>query len=244
MRKARIGAVTLIMVLAMAACSLPGTATEAPPQMQTAAALTVQAVLEGTPLATLAPQASPTSGLPPTTAPSATSAAESAKLTVEDVTNCRSGPGSGYDRITQIQANQQVPIVGSYPSYWLVQSEAGVCWIAMEFSTPAGDIARVPTVTAPATPGAGAPKAPSIQRYDFSCTGGGRAELSIRWTDKSANEVGYRIYMNGEVLIELPADSTQYSGSVLLPNGQNAAFNIEAFNETGMASSSVFTISC
>ena len=241
-----------LLALTAAACVLPATATPpAPPQMQTAAALTVQAVLSNTPLPTAtrgpqntAPAVTITSPTGTTPRASSTSASGEAKLTVEDMTNCRSGPGTGYTRITQIPGGKEVSIVGSYPGYWLVQSDAGVCWIAMEFSTPSGDIARVPTVTQPATPAAGPPTAPSLARYDYFCNGQGQIELSLRWTDKSSNESGFRVYINGKGFAELPADTTEYSLSFDRNGASSATFNIEAFNQGGQASTSVVTITC
>jgi hypothetical protein len=125
-----------------------------------------------------------------------------------------------------------------------VQSDAGVCWITMEFSTPSGDIARVPTVTQPATPAAGPPTAPSLARYDYFCNGQGQLELSLRWTDKSSNESGFRIYINGKGFAELPADTSQYSLSFDRNGADSATFNIAAFNQAGEASTSVVTITC
>lgn len=227
------------------ACTIALTPTQAPPpQMQTAAALTVDAVLSNTPQATPPP---PQQTLAPTltlAAASSTPSAGPAQLTVEDVTNCRSGPGTNYERIAQIPGGMKVNIVGSYPGYWLVQSDSGICWITMEFSTPTGDLARVPTVTQPSTPSAGAPKPPSLARYDYICNGQDQIELSLRWTDKSSNESGFRIYINGKVFVELPADSSQYSLTFDRAGAPGGTFNIEAFNSVGTASTSVVTISC
>ncbi|HEY6072640.1 MAG TPA: SH3 domain-containing protein, partial [Anaerolineales bacterium] len=187
-----------VLLGSMTACGVPGTTTvEPPPQMQTAAAMTIDAILTGTPLATptvAAPLGTPTAII---ILPSSTPALGDARLTVQDVTNCRSGPGADYERVTQVGAGQQLKIIGSYPAFWLVETDAGSCWIAMEFSTPTGDVARVPTVTQPSTPSTGAPKAPSLARYDYVCNFQDQVELSLRWTDKSSNEAGYRIYING-----------------------------------------------
>lgn len=240
----RILTVVMLLVLA-AACSLPGSPTPAPPpQMQTAAALTVQAVLSSTPQIAATQPLQATAGPTATLPPSSTPPAGQAKLTVEDVTNCRGGPGTDYERIAQIAAGQEVNIVGSYPGYYLVQSQEGICWITMEFSTPSGDLARVPTVTQPSTPSAGAPKAPGLARYDYFCTGTSQIELSLRWTDKSANESGYRVYINGKVFAELPADTSQYSLTFDRAGSSSATFNIEAYNPVGSASTSVVTITC
>lgn len=244
--------ITLLAAFALmgaSACSLSASTQAPPPQMQTAAALTVEVVLSSTPQNT--PQNAPQNTPPPPTAmstmtsgPTSTTSPGPAQLTVEDVTNCRSGPGTGYERIAQIPGGMKVNIVGTYPGYWLIQSDSGICWITMEFSTPTGDLARVPTVTQPATPPAGSLKAPSLARYDYFCNGQDQIELSLRWTDKSSNESGYRIYINGKAFTELPADTSQYSLTFAREGSQNATFSIEAFNSVGTASTSVVTISC
>ncbi len=238
---------TVLVLAGMTACTMPASSTAAPPpQMQTAAALTVEVVLSSTPQL---PEATPTRSqptAPPVTviAASSTPSLGQAQLTVEDVTNCRSGPGTDYARVAQIPGGMKVNIVGSYPGYWLVQSDSGICWITMEFSTPTGDIARVPTVTQPATPSAGAPKAPGIERYDYFCNGQNQVELSLRWSDKSANESGYRVYINGKVFTELPADTSQYSLTFDRGTSSSYTFNIEAYNPVGTASTSVVSFSC
>ena len=243
MKKSLVFCITGMLVAALAACNMPSSATPAaPPQMQTAAAETIQAVISATPLPTQPPQHTATVQIIQPTKTLVVK--EQPKLAVEDVTNCRSGPGTGFELVTQIAAGQQVRIVGSYPSYYLVQTESGTCWVAMEFATPSGDMALVPTVTAPPTSQASSLRPPVIDRWTYSCTGTGRVELTIAWTDRSTSEAGYRIYMNGEVLTELPADSNQFANSVLLPAGLNASVYIEAFNSSGAVSSSTFSFSC
>jgi len=240
----------IVLAIVLSGCGPGSSPTQTPAEMSTAAALTVQAILNTTPLAspeaqtqvpqTSVPQASPT----PQILPSVTPTLEAPKLTVEDVTNCRKGPGSDYERVTQIAAGQQVSILGSFPGYWLVQTGEGLCWIAAEFSTPTGNLTAVPTVNAPTAQSAGKPDAPVLQEWKYSCTGDGRADLLIRWTDKADNEAGYRVYMNGEVLSELPANSNKLETSILLPAGLNASIYVEAYNPSGAASFAPFTFSC
>jgi hypothetical protein len=238
-----------LLVASLVACNMPASATPpAPPQMQTSAAQTIQAVLEGTPLSTplasQVPQYTATPQIIQATISPTLVVKEQPKLTVEDVTNCRSGPGTGYDRIAQIAAGQQVRIVGSYPGYYLVQTEQGTCWVAMEFATPSGDMAGIPTVTAPPTVQGSTLRPPVIDRWTYACTGNGRADLTVQWTDRSTSESGYRIYMNGQVLVELPADSNSFSSSVLISAGGTANIYIEAFSTSGSATSSTFNFSC
>jgi hypothetical protein len=262
MKNLSAGTSILLAAALLAGCSVsvaPDQTAVPPPEMQTAAALTVQAILSATPLPSPEEQTSVPLGsaVPPggtstpvivtatTTASTGTATAsqQAPKLTVEDVTNCRSGPGLNYERVAQVVAGQQVSILGSFPGYWLVQVDSGLCWVAMEFSTPSGNIAGVPTVTQPATPLAGEPDAPGLQEWTYACTGG-EAEVTIQWSDRANDETGYRVYLDGKVLAELAANSTQYSTRIPIQVGHTNSIYVEAFNEAGAASFAPFAFSC
>jgi hypothetical protein len=126
-----------------------------------------------------------------------------------------------------------------------VNSPAGECWIAVEFSTPGGNYQAVPIVTAPSTPEGGVPAAPTFKKdgWTFYCYGPGKADIALSWNDKANNETGYRIIRNGEIVSELPADSTHYAETIDLSSGQSVTYEIEAYNEIGSAKLST-TITC
>jgi hypothetical protein len=172
-----------------------------------------------------------------------------ATLTVTENTNCRSGPGTNYEKVTVIPAGASVEIVARYSSgyYWIVKAPdgSGECWVLGELGTTSGNVNTLPDVTPEAGQDTGAPQKPSIQKYDFFCNNvPGQADVVIRWSDKADNESGYRVYRNGSVVAELPPDSTRYTETITLLAGQSAGYYIEAFNQFGSASSSVITISC
>ena len=222
-------------------CSLPG---NAPSQsdMMTAAALTVQAAIATKPLP------SQIAATNPPDIPQATST-ESAPpfISVSEVTNCRGGPSQDYERVTQIQPGHSVEIVGYFPpSYWVVNSPAGNCWISAEFVTPSGSFQAVPTVTAPPTPNGGAPKAPSFPQngWSYVCPRFGQIDVTFNWNDNADNETGYRIYRNDEVIEELPANSRTFSESVAVQPGQSLTYRIEAYNLLGKASAPAVIIQC
>jgi uncharacterized protein YraI len=223
-----------ILVCFVSACNLPA-AEGTDPQIATAAALTVQAALSATP---------PTS---PVTGASSTSPAFSQPLiTVDDVTNCRTGPGTNYERVVQIAAGQQVEIVGVYPpGYWIVSTNAGICWVSAEFATPMGSVQAVPTVTAPPTPEGNVPAGVSFQQWDIFCNfQTGQADISIRWSDKGDDEAGYRVIRNGTVIAEFPPNTTQYSETIALLSGQSVSYRVESFNEVGTSSSATLPLAC
>ncbi len=204
--------------------------------VSTSAALTVQAAINANPLASA-------------TAPAGvnvTAAFSEPHISVGDVTNCRSGPGTNYERITQITPGEQVKVIGSFNgNYWVVSSAAGVCWVSAEFATPVGSVDVVPTVTAPATPVGNAPDGVSLQKWEILCNyQTDKADVILIWSDKTNDEIGYRILRNDGVVAELPANTTQYNETITLLSGQSVAYRVEVFNSIGTASSSTIPLYC
>ncbi len=236
----RILFLALITAIAISSCNLP--ATGAPdPQVATAAALTVQAAIESS--SSTQVLASPTSGN--AVAITETPTYSKPMISVGDVTNCRTGPGVNYERVTQILPEKPVEIIGFYsPNYWIVSTSAGNCWVSGEFTTPTGSYAAVPTVTAPPTPKGGTPDNVSLQKWDISCNYvTNEADVTIRWADKDG-ETGYRVIRNDTLVAELAANSTEFREKISLISGQSVAYSVVAYNGAGAASSSTITLSC
>jgi hypothetical protein len=235
--------------LILSACNFPEDSAASQELMMTAAALTVESALK-TPLAT------PTLASTPSVVTGETQSASSftstpssgqAMASVGDVTNCRSGPGTNYERITQILPAEQLPIVGFFPpNYWIVNSKLGQCWLSGEFATPSGNFAAVPTVTAPPTPQGNKPEAPTFPNngWTYLCYGPGQADIVLNWNDKANNETGYRVLRNGEIAAELPANSTNFSETIALNSGQSVSYQIQAYNLIGESISSTAKITC
>lgn len=237
----RIFVLFFITSLFVSSCNLPNSnSPQSAEAIQTSAALTIEAALK-------TPLASPTtaSATNNTQATSDTSSSGQPFASFEDVTNCRTGPGVNYERITQITPEDSVQIIGFYPpNYWVVTTSAGACWVAGEFVTPSGNISAVPTVTAPPTPQTGAPENISLQQWNVSCNyASNQAEIYIRWTDKD-NESGYRVFRNNELAAELPANSAEFTETITLLAGQSVGYYIVAFNAVGDTNSKTITLSC
>jgi hypothetical protein len=229
----------LVMALAiiLSACNLPAS-DEPAPEVATAAALTVEAALNTTPLA------SPTAAQENA---EATPTFEQPMAGVDDVINCRTGPGVNYQRVTQLQPGETTEIIGFFPpNYWVVNTDAGPCWVAGEFVTPSGSTSAVPTVTAPPTPQGGTPAEPTFTNngWNYFCNANGQAEITLNWNDKAMNEAGYRVIRNGEPVAELPENSTTFSETINLTSGQSVSYQIQAFNEAGQSTSNVATMTC
>jgi len=239
----RILALSLALGAFLSACNMP-TSGAADPEVATAAALTVQAALEAT-----TPLASPTVNLqPPTVVLTAASTPTFSQpmASVQDVTNCRKGPGTSYEKVTQLMPLEAVKIVGFFPpNYWVVSTKDGDCWLSGEFVTPSGSFSAVPTVTAPSTPQGGAPDAATFPKngWTFYCYGG-QADIALSWNDNATNESGYRILRNSEVIADLPSNTTYYEETIALLSGQNVGYQIQAYNLAGEANSSTASITC
>jgi hypothetical protein len=231
-----LGSIFAISTL-ISSCNLPIGNNAPDSAVATAAAMTVQAALD-------AGAASPSLTNTPASA-EATPTFSDPFITVEDVTNCRTGPGVNFERVTQLLPNEQVKVIGVYPpGYWIVSSQAGTCWVSAEFATPIGSVNVVPTLTAPPTPTGNAPERVRMQKWDIFCNWQtGLADVTIKWSDVDG-ETGYRIVRNDVVIAELPANTTQYSESINLLSGQSVGYSVIAFNAIGTTSSSTIPLSC
>ncbi len=238
----RITFVGFVFILLLLACNLPASG-EPAPQLATAAALTVEAALDTA--GNVTPLASPTLSTP--LSEGATTPLASQPLAgMDDVVNCRTGPGVNYERVTQLQPGESAPIIGFFPpNYWIVSTHEGPCWVSGEFVTPLGDFAAAPTVTAPPTPQGGAPAKPTFTQngWSYFCAND-RAEITLNWNDKATNESGYRVIRNGERVAELPPNSTTYAETISLLSGQSVSYQIQAYNAAGQSISRTVTMTC
>jgi len=190
----------LVLISAMLACNIPGTT---PPisvndQAATIIALTLQSQTQNssvipitasatrTPLATVFFTATkPGSATTPTITPTYSTP----MLTVLQQTNCREGPGQDYQVIFTYLSNKKLEIAGRYDptNYWLVKSSdsnTGTCWLWGEYVELSGSYWVVPTVTPPPTATLAPPQAPSIQDWQFDCSGG-TMTFNLTWEDRA-----------------------------------------------------------
>jgi hypothetical protein len=247
----------IILILATLACNLPNVAPTLSVDDQAATAIEAT-LMEGrrngadVPItATFSPIPSSTSTSDPN-APTATITPTFSTpfLTVLEQTNCRTGPGQGYEVVFTYLPNKKLPILGRYDveNYWLVKSDespTGQCWLWGEYVEVAGSYWVVPSVTPPPTATLAPPVEASIQKWEFFCSNAtSTMQITIKWTDQSNNELGYRVLRNGQVIAELPANSNSYSESITMFAGDNAVYQIEVYNITGSVLSSEISVTC
>lgn len=257
MRKPRTLLSALTLVLALLACNFPGSGEQLPPppDVQTSAALTVEALLV-TPSATAVEP--PPALLPETPASTSTpTAGATATITptysvpmlrLLENTHCRTGPGQEYEIVTTYLIWKELEIVGAYPqlNYWLVkspESPSGQCWLWGEYAEVKGSYWVVPSVTPPPTATKAPPPAPSIQEWTFNCNIG-QMTFSIKWSDRATNESGYRIVRNEQVVTELPADSKSYTETIPYAAGDTFVYFVEVYNASGAVRSTPIQFTC
>lgn len=248
------------LILALVACNLPFEQIAPPNEVQTAAALTLQAILTPTGTVSISPAAQRTNTPSPVVTKTASTDSLTATnatitptysvpmLTVLEQTNCRTGPGEEYDVIVTYLTGKELEIAGRYDpeNFWLVKSNespTGTCWLWGQYSEVTGSYWAVASVTPPATVTARPPRAPGILSWEFFCTGGD-LNFTVTWADNANNEAGYRIFRNGESLVELPADSTTYNDVYTLPADQNVEYYVQAYGPSGQANTSIMRMRC
>lgn len=243
LNRKRISVTLTLLGLLISSCNLP-VAESTDPEIATAAAMTVQAVIDNS--ANVTPLASPIATN--SAAVESTPTFSQPMASVGEVTNCRTGPGTNYERVAQILPTDPVKIIGFFPpNYWIVSTKLGDCWLSGEFATPAGSFASVPTVTAPPTPKGDTPEAatfPKNSGWTFFCYAPGQADITLTWNDKADNESGYRVLRNGKVIAELPPNSTNFAETIALLSGQSVGYQIRAYNLIGETDSAPVNITC
>lgn len=252
--KLRVCLTAFVLVAAILACNMPFEQIPPPGEVQTAAALTVQAMIT-TPASTSTASASatPRPGTPsPTNSTNETGTTTPSNgapvLTIRESTNCRTGPGEEYEIVTTYLADRELEIVGRYDpgDFWLVRSNespAGTCWIWGEFAEVTGDTGSVPSVTPPATATGAPPRAAVILEWNFFCSGG-ELNFTVTWRDMTTGETGFRIFRNGEAIVELPANTTTFTDVYDIAANESVEYYIQVFSPTGTANTSIMRMRC
>jgi hypothetical protein len=247
---------SIILILSILACNLPGTSEQvpSPSDVQTAAALTVQALLTPLVTATVQQQAilpvTPTITMTSASTGTITPTYSVPMLTVREQTNCREGPSLDYEVLFAYLPNKKLEIIGRYDpnNYWLVKSAdspTGSCWMWGEYVEVSGSYWGVPTLTPPPTATLAPPIAPSINKWDFYCNAvTGNMDVTIKWTDQATNETGYRVIRDNGVIAELPAGSSIYIETIPLGAGESVTYYIEVYNVTGSVRSVPIKLTC
>ena len=245
------------LLLAILACSIPGTTPTLSVDQQAATiiAATLQAQAENGGDVPITPTPSITRTITAlSTATSATRATitptySTPMLTVLEQTNCREGPGQDYPINFTYLANVELEIIGRYEptNFWLVkapESRSGTCWLWGEYVELSGSYWVVPSVTPPATATIAPPPAASLQNWVYDCSGG-QMTITIEWEDRATDEIGYRILRNGEPAMDLAPNTQEFTESIALTDETDEfEYQIQVFGPGGTANTYVAKFSC
>jgi len=235
---------SIFLMFAISACNLPS-ASSGPSindQAATIVAMTLQAAqaVESTPTAQTILNT-------PTAISIVTKSGGPATLTVTDNTNCRSGPGKNYARLTTIPGGTTVTIVARYASgSFLVVTPpdgSGNCWVDSTLGTVKGDTATLPEVTPVPSENKGAPERAGSLYYEYACPFGNLSTV-LTWADNADNETGYRVYRDNQQIVELSANSKTYTDNTTITVGTSISYSVEAFNEAGASEQRTISFKC
>lgn len=254
--------IAVLLLFVLTACNLPQSAQQAAPTIDaglvgTIAAQTLEAMYSPTPAFTntIAPTSTP--NVTATMTPTITPTYETPTARFEGDTNCRSGPSTAYEVITVARSGQKAEIVGKAEqgNFWLIKnpnpqgasSGDGTCWVAGDFAQTSGSLHILPTVTAPPTPTAAPPKAPTWKTWTYSCafaSGGSEATVQLAWSDNAQNEDGYNVYRNDQVAASFGPNTTAYTDIAFVASGGSLTYVIEVYSAAGRARSNAVTVTC
>ena len=270
-RRKSILVLSVFLIVAISACNLPSGAPDATQTPDLALTVTALASGAGQPQnqtpgsGNVPPAGDQSTATPQFTATTALSATPSVpQVTVSVDTNCREGPGLVYNRIGGLVVGQIAQIVGKnsgVPNYWVVKlpNSSTTCWLWGEYATVTGNTSNLPEYPVPPTPTptstptstpTATPSAPAPVNnvtMDMACPNANHSG-TLKWEDKSSNEDGFNIYINGNLVASIPANSTTYNvvsapGAPFAP-GIASIFEVEAFNGAGKAAKKSVTKGC
>ena len=244
------------ILLGLVGCSLPG-ATPSLTVEEQAATVIAATLLAGTQdsdsvtvttTASIAPTATAGATLTSGPTPTITPTYSTPVLKVLESTNCREGPGEEYKILFTHLPDVELEIVGRYEptNFWLVkspQSQTGTCWLWGEYVEVSGSFWVVPTLTPPPTATLAPPQAPSIEQWDFACSGG-TMTFNLLWEDRATNETGYRIFRDGEAVAELPPNSTTFSETIPIESGEDREYYLQVYGPNGTVNTSIMRLTC
>ena len=133
------------------------TETSLPTRTPTEPAPTPSGTTTGTtPSPSLEPSLTPTAAPSSTPAPTQSSGGSDPMVRVSVTTNCRTGPGVGYTRISSLTPGKQAKIVGRNPSYpyWVIRDPWGSgrsCWLWDYYASAQGNTSDLPVINPPAS---------------------------------------------------------------------------------------------
>ena len=234
-----------ILVFALAACNI-GIKAPASSDPLSAASTIVAMTLKAQGL----PTSSTSVVATPFASPAATTATATTKPTLyinNNNTKCRGGPSLDDKVIASLNKGTTVDMIAkdTADGYWLVKyaPTGDICWVQAQDATPAGSFAGLPEVTPAATVNVSVPNRPGSLFFSYQCDSSSTT-TTLSWTDTSNNENGFHVYRLGNLIADLPANSTSYTDVANVSPGTQLTFSVEAYNDSGASAQRSATFTC
>ncbi len=145
---------------------------------------------------------------------------------------CRKGPGTDYFAITFLQAGTSYNVIGQdgTNTWWLVQASGNVtCWVGDPTSVMQGPVWQVSVVMVPPLP-----QASSSFAATYTCDPKNHSlKVAFDWAPVR-NVTGYRIYQNGNLLVELGPTNKAYQDNSA-PLAVDLVYKLVTFNDYGVS---------
>lgn len=106
---------------------------------------------------------------------------------------------------------------------------------------------ETPNATETPTEAPQSPNAPGLENYDYYCewtNGGINLTITIKWTDKSNNELGFIVRRDGEEIANLLPGQVSYFDAYAVSTGQVVNYAVQAYNNYGVSEQAVLSVSC
>ncbi len=185
--------------------------------------------------------------------PANTTSSGAVTVTVSRNTNCRQGPGQGFDEVYALTPGMTAEVVAknTYTNYWIIKIPDGsgrTCWLWGQYATVSGDTSTLADVTTPtakagsngSSSASGAPAAPAITNTSLNCVdvGGGDYEyqIGLDWADNSNNETHFNLYTSTSDKFKVDANKKFFDMDITLPAGTGFFITIKAANDKGESS--------
>jgi hypothetical protein len=233
-----------ILVLALAGCNI-GIKAPASSDPLSAASTIVAMTLKAQGLSTSSGPVAATPFASPAAA--ATATIKPTLLINNNNSKCRGGPSLDDKVIASLNKGTTVDLIAqdTADGYWLVKyaPTGDICWVQAQDATPAGSFANLPQVTPQATVNVSVPSRPGSLFFNYQCDSVSTT-TSLSWTDTSNNENGLHVYRLGNLIADLPANSTSYTDVANVSPGTQLTYSVEAYNSSGASAQRSATFTC
>jgi len=228
------------LALATLACNILNTELRSSSQSQSAIATIVAQTMQAVKSASKTPMKALETPALMTPSPSATPAA-----IIQANAYCRMGPGENYKSIASVKPNQTAALIGkdTTGNYWLIQTSSGACWVASQYVAITGGTQNIPEMTPPPSTTADVPARPTHMNASASCGPTSTTNI-LTWTDNANNETGYYVLRFGNIIADLPPNSTTYTDTVNISPGTKITYGVEAYNDVGVSGQLTITSIC